>query len=873
VSHSYGEAVVNATNNWWGASSGPQNTADNPAGTGDSIYNRTAGTVNFTPWLTESTCKTVPTPPEPEPATLTVNVNPSTLPADGQSTVIVTITLQDENSQPIANASIALGTPEFGHLNQLSGTTDGAGQFQVVYEVPTAGELNGSDFVELNVQSPGESVSESAIINFTFASLSIWADPHIAPYSSEVAIIPGDSRFPGRYQFTLRDAAGQPFPDEELTVRITDSSRARLEGDNQAGSQITVTTDAQGRAIVNYIYLGSAKFDSPLEDTITITHPSFSAPVTATVSVGLNIGIGEVNTPQQDSGFFPKTLGMRLELEDDFRPTMDLRSYLSALEDLTGHTIAVNISTEWLNPPEPAFMDRFQAIFPNYGNDDEPELYQGTCVLNYGDNPLQHVIAEALDSPHVTFGANTLPAILFTDPGNYWFAVYANPVILPAGATTSSDFVRGASQPNMGRMFGANILEGSESVFQSVVCSVKPTTKAQFVAMTLFVDNPYFQIVPPIAAANMITKASGLICDYMQGNYVTAAVSMMSLGADGLENAYTSGALDITLEQFNQLGKLVRLNKAYSKFDNLKSGRDLFFANAPSQARESRSPQLLSQDSDVQASQAQSQSLDNYWPEDLDLTEYAEIIGKTMAGEMSESSDMNGWQVFGILNDGDVSTTTALDESEYFSNAGVHVYLLPAAANTINIQTTSNTEIYRYYRASNREVYSAEYRFTPQNNASLLSLSLQTAEMTIDNGADGTFDDSFSPKIRAVDTTPTTLNIIANQENYQTGDTIILSTTLDNPGEGFPVDVYFTGTGPSGQVFSFPDIAPGQVPMLSNYVIPANFHLPETTFFTFPVLPGLSGAGQFKIDAFLTYPGTMNIVGGNVDSTVINFLP
>jgi len=59
--------------------------------------------------------------------------------------------------------------------------------------------------------------------------------------------------------------------------------------------------------------------------------------------------------------------------------------------------------------------------------------------------------------------------------------------------------------------------------------------------------------------------------------------------------------------------------------------------------------------------------------------------------------------------------------------------------------------------------------------------------------------------------------------------------------------------------------------MVSNYILPAGSQIPETSIFTFLVPEELTGAGEIKIDAFLTYPGTMKIVGEHVDSTIINF--
>ena len=59
--------------------------------------------------------------------------------------------------------------------------------------------------------------------------------------------------------------------------------------------------------------------------------------------------------------------------------------------------------------------------------------------------------------------------------------------------------------------------------------------------------------------------------------------------------------------------------------------------------------------------------------------------------------------------------------------------------------------------------------------------------------------------------------------------------------------------------------------MMTNIELPSNFVLTDLTIFSFPVSSALSGAGQFKIDAFLTYPGTLEPVGESFSSIIVSF--
>jgi len=858
---------INAANNWWGDLSGPFHEQENSSGKGNEIQ---GSGIDFSPWLSASNCQSVPTPPEAQPATVSMTASPSELPADGQSSTTLTISLKDENQSPISNAQVLLATPEFGVLSQQTGSTDASGQLQVLYTAPIAQVLNGQDSIELTVEYPTDSITDSTFINFTAATVSIWADPHISAETTEVAVIPGDSRFPGRYQFTLRDPAGQILPGETLIVSIADSNRARLESDNgQSGRKITIMTDAKGHAVVDYVYLGSPAFTAPFEDIITIAHDAMLETVTAKVSVGLDINIKMLTPAQRDTGVFPLTLGMRIELEDSFRPEVDLRAYFSELEKISEINVGMDVSVEWLDRPAPEFMDQFQAIFPNLGNDDPPELYDGLAAVNYGNHNLTEVITEALDTPNITFANNTFPAITFTDPGNFWFIAYAEPIILPEGAATDYEYIKGARRdPDTGIIFGATIMPEVESVFQSVVCSVNPTGPGQFMAMTLLIDNPYFQILPPSVAVNMMVKFSSSICDFMKGNYVTAAGKIASLRVDGLNAAYGSGdealnLLGVNFEQYQRLQKLIKVNDAYSKIDNFSS-----------YVKDYAAPALLKKvNADKRKAPKKSRLLDaQTLPEGLSATEYEAVLIKSMSGEMSAYADLIGWQTIGIINKETVSLSNTPEGTEQFSYNDVHIFLLPSEASTLLIESSEATRIFRFYLASERETFNLDYTFTASNGlSSLLSLGLMELDLNIDTGADGTIDYISSPTINQVDTTRTVLDLSTNQSQYQPGDTFELNVSLNNPGESIEADIHFSVKNDSGLLFSIPDITPGYTPVAKNVVIPAGLEIPKTTIFTFPVTEVFRNAGPFTLETFLTYPGNMKVIGDSFDSVLIDF--
>lgn len=115
------------------------------------------------------------------------------------------------------------------------------------------------------------------------------------------------------------------------------------------------------------------------------------------------------------------------------------------------------------------------------------------------------------------------------------------------------------------------------------------------------------------------------------------------------------------------------------------------------------------------------------------------------------------------------------------------------------------------------------------------------------------------------------MELITNQQAYDAGDNFILGATYGNPGNPLLVNVYISVTGSGGNIFSIPDLSLGDTPLMTNFELPRDFSLTESRIFSFPVSADFSGAGQFKIEAFLTYSGTLTPVGESSNSSMASF--
>lgn len=556
-------------------------------------------------------------------------------------------------------------------------------------------------------------------------------------------------------------------------------------------------------------------------------------------------------TVLRDTNSFPQTRGMRIQLHDEFRQDMDLRAYLNAVEAVSGHNIGANVEVEWLNKPVPAMIDRFSAIVPNLSNVEPPELYDSIGVINYGDQALSEIIIEAQDDPQISFGENTFPAIVFEDPGNYLFHAIISPVILLENGTLASELpITGMGNRGFNHIFEVNIEEGAESVFQSLACSVKPTGMGQLAMYTLLIDNPwsFLDFWPSALAVKGTFKTIGALCDFMRGNYITAAGNLATLRVDILEKTFNTGTVFLSIEEYERLKRLIKLNNMYYKISNFS---DIVAETNNIVQSRSRNPLPID------------------LPKELSVEQYTEVFREIISGELSAYDDLANWQYIGVINDGDVKLDNILDDSQQYSQENVHVFLLPPEANILNITTNNNADIFRYYRASNQEVYNADYQFISEGINSQLSMNLMETGLQIDEGADGSINSIFTPDILKIQTENPVIRLMLNQNSYQAGDTLTLSVSLDNPGESQLVDGYFILQDSTGQIVSLPAFSPGITPLVSNYLLPGKLQLPMTQVASLTIPANFPWKGQLQAIAAITYPGTQNPVGGKFSS--INF--
>ncbi|MBU1626830.1 hypothetical protein KKB18_05615 [bacterium] len=132
-------------------------------------------------------------------------------------------------------------------------------------------------------------------------------------------------------------------------------------------------------------------------------------------------------------------------------------------------------------------------------------------------------------------------------------------------------------------------------------------------------------------------------------------------------------------------------------------------------------------------------------------------------------------------------------------------------------------------------------------------------------GQDGSRDGIYARQFGGEEQTEIefSLNIEPEKDFYKDGDNIELKLDLIAPSKDTSINLYFVMLNPSGNLlFAFLwDLNP--VPVISNFTLPANFKLTDTTLLNITIsskLPPISASGTYTFAIAATEPGTLNFI-------------
>ncbi len=160
--------IVDATNNWWGDASGPEDTIGsiecaydpvtetwtcgdlNADGSGD----RVSDNVDYCPWQI--------VPPAGPPAAIELTVDPLNIPADGSSTSVITASVTDEAGNPVADGTdVLFETDEgsFASSTVIKQTSDGVA-------TATLSSVASTETIVATITATAGSVKDAAAVFF-----------------------------------------------------------------------------------------------------------------------------------------------------------------------------------------------------------------------------------------------------------------------------------------------------------------------------------------------------------------------------------------------------------------------------------------------------------------------------------------------------------------------------------------------------------------------------------------------------------------------------------------------------------------------------------------------------------------------------------
>ncbi len=159
-----GSKILLAANNWWGSATGPLFSASqgaancNPGGMGSKV----SGGVAFSPWLTSADAEPGPVLPS-DMRTLSITPQRWFVPADGTSSLYVTIHLTDGSGRPVSGRQVQLSSTLGTVID--GGVTDVQGKTFAIVRSSTAG--NAELEARLDAGTCEAARSTSATVTFT----------------------------------------------------------------------------------------------------------------------------------------------------------------------------------------------------------------------------------------------------------------------------------------------------------------------------------------------------------------------------------------------------------------------------------------------------------------------------------------------------------------------------------------------------------------------------------------------------------------------------------------------------------------------------------------------------------------------------------
>ena len=326
---------------------------------------------------------------------LVASAVPESVMPDGRTTVEIRFNSlkypAERGSRPVPFPNVPLvielqpiGAKTLGQLSVTSATTDSSGQATVQFRVPSAVDLRetGVRSVSIHASSPEYGIEDTAYVNFTGDSATVFVEPNFGGVASDHGIVPADPRYPARIRVRVEDQDIQLQAGARVRFRIEspDPVGKLYDAAGNSATEIEVATGPDGFAEVLYRCAEGADPTTIREEVILITSPAMLESQTATIHVGIDLAIATVRNLYQGKGMV--NAGEKIPVEITVRDAAnnlaaDLRQYLShwgsggsagdspidvhlTIEPLGNYPQYLLTQIAAQNHPAPAFSDRME---------------------------------------------------------------------------------------------------------------------------------------------------------------------------------------------------------------------------------------------------------------------------------------------------------------------------------------------------------------------------------------------------------------------------------------------------------------------------------------------------------------------------------
>lgn len=267
---------------------------------------------------------------------------------DGQSTAEISAILYEyiegdkNSSKPLAGKTLSFNIKEMdgikpGKLSASNATTDANGMATVTYTAPTTDLLEKMQpfnriSTSVTIRNEETGVEDIAYITFQTDRGEVFVEPAMG-IVSDCGIVPPDKRYPALISCYFEDENLKPIANSEVTFSISGSSQVGMlrASDGREGTQLTVKSNSEGMAEINYFYAADTPPDKPITETIEVRTAKMTIPLKASVAIGFNIVLDNVENGYEGKGMVNagEEIPLRIKVRDEWNQNLDLAQVMN----------------------------------------------------------------------------------------------------------------------------------------------------------------------------------------------------------------------------------------------------------------------------------------------------------------------------------------------------------------------------------------------------------------------------------------------------------------------------------------------------------------------------------------------------------------